>query len=236
MKYIIVGLGNFGSSLAQKLTALGNEVIAIDDSMEKVEHFKEKVTHTIRMDATDELAVSDLPFDETDIVLIAIGEDQGSNLMATALFKNLGAKRLISRAINPLHKKVLEAIGVDEIVHPESETAERWSNKLHLKNVIDSFELNDDFSIIEAQVPKKYVGKTIKELKIREEHDLLILTIIQREEKTTQIGEKEEVDKIEGIADPNVELEEKDILVIFGKNSSIDSFIGEKSSEENQDD
>lgn len=229
MKYIIVGLGNFGSSIAQKLTALGNEVIAIDDNMEKVDHFKEKVTHTIRMDATDELAVSDLPLEETDIVLIAIGEDQGSNLMATALFKNFGVKRLISRAINPLHKKVLEAIGVDEIVHPEAETAERWSNKLHLKNVIDSFELNQDFSIIEAQVPKKYVGKTIKELKVRKEYNLLILTTFQREERTTQIGEKEEVDKIEGIADPNKKLEEKDILVIFGENSDIDAFLGKKS-------
>lgn len=234
MKYIIVGLGNFGSSIAQKLTSLGNEVIAIDSDMEKVDYFKEKITHTIRMDATDELAVSDLPLDETDIVLITIGEEQGSNLMATALFKNFGVKRLISRAINPLHKKVLEAIGVDEIVHPEAETAERWYNKLHLKNVIDSFELNQDFSIIEAQVPKKYVGKTIKELKVREEHNLLILTIVQRKEKTTEIGEKEEVDKIEGIADPNVELKEEDILVIFGKNSDIDTFIDTNSSEDSQ--
>lgn len=233
MKYIIVGLGNFGASIAQILTALGNEVIAIDNDMEKVDYYKEKVSHTIRMDATDELAVSDLPLDETDVVLITIGEDQGSNLMATALFKNFGLKRLISRAINPLHKKVLEAIGVDEIVHPEAETAERWSNKLHLKNVIDSFELNEEFSIIEAEVPEKYVGKTIKELKVREEHNILILTTILKKEKTSEIGEKEEVDKIEGIADPNIELEKGNILVIFGKNSDIDAFIGKKSTEDN---
>jgi trk system potassium uptake protein TrkA len=63
-------------------------------------------------------------------------------------------KRLVSRAINPLHEKVLQAIGVDEIVHPEEETAERWAKKLCLVNVVDSFELSDDFSIIEATVPK----------------------------------------------------------------------------------
>ncbi|MFO7745591.1 MAG: TrkA family potassium uptake protein [Psychroflexus sp.] len=232
MKYIIVGLGNFGSSLAQKLTALGNEVIAIDDDINKVEYFKEKITHTIRMDATDENTVSGLPLKETDIVLIAIGEDQGANVMATALFKNLGAKELISRAINPLHEKVLQAIGIERIVHPEEETAERWSNKLHLKNVIDSFELNDDFSIIEAQVPKKYVGKTVKELQVRKEYNLLILTVFQKEERTTQVGEKEEVDKIEGIVDPNEKLKEKDYLVIFGKNSDIDAFIGKKSTQD----
>ena len=132
MKYIIVGLGNFGASLAQKLTALGNEVIGIDKKMSKVDAFKEKMSHTICMDATDEFTVSGLPLKETDMVIVAIGEDQGANIMTTALFKNLQVKRLISRAINPLHEKVLQAIGVDEIVHPEEETAERWAKKLCL--------------------------------------------------------------------------------------------------------
>lgn len=232
MKYIIVGLGNFGASLAQKLTALGNEVIAIDDDMTKVDHFKEKVTHTIRMDATDELTVTGLPLKETDIVIIAIGEDQGANVMATALFKNLGVNKLISRAINPLHEKVLQAIGVDKILRPEEETAERWSNKLHLKNVIDSFELNEEFSIIEAEVPEKYVGKTIKELDIRKKYNLLILTTIQKQEKNGKVGQTEQVNKISGIADPNVKLKEKDILVIFGKNSDIDDFIEIKSAKD----
>ncbi|MGA0829774.1 MAG: potassium channel family protein, partial [Flavobacteriaceae bacterium] len=119
MKYIIVGLGNFGASLGQKLTSQGNEVIGIDTSAAKVEAYREKITYTMEMDATDELAVSGLPLKSTDIVVIGIGEDQGANVMATALFKNLEVKRLISRSINPLHEKVLQAIGVDEIVRPE---------------------------------------------------------------------------------------------------------------------
>lgn len=232
MKYIIVGLGNFGSSLAQKLTALGNEVIAVDDDMDKVEHFKEKITHTIRMDATDEVTVSGLPLKDTDVVIIAIGEDQGANVMATALFKNLGVNKLISRAINPLHEKVLQAIGVEKIVHPEEETAERWSNKLHLKNVIDSFELNDEFSIIEAEVPEKYIGKSIKELNIRKKHNLLILTTIHKEKKDSNVGKTKMVNKIKGIVNPAEELKENDILVIFGKNSDIDKFIDKNSSED----
>lgn len=123
MKYLIVGLGTFGASLGAKLTAQGNEVIGIDKNMNRVDSFKEKFSHTIRMDATDEYTVSGLPLKDTDVIIIAIGEDQGANIMATALFKNLGVKRLISRSINPLHQKVLKAIGVDEIVHPEEETA-----------------------------------------------------------------------------------------------------------------
>lgn len=161
MKYIVVGLGNFGASLAEKLTAQGNEVIGIDTRMAKVDLYKERISHTICMDATDEFTVSGLPLKDTDVIVVAIGEDQGANVMATALFKNFQVKRLISRAINPLHEKVLHAIGVDEIVHPEEETAERWAKKLCLNNVIDSFELSDQYSIIEANVPKEYIGKVI---------------------------------------------------------------------------
>lgn len=127
MKFIIVGLGNFGASLAEKLTQQGNEVIGIDAKMEKVNSLKEKISHTICMDATSEETVRDLPLQNTDIVMICIGEDQGVNVMVTALFKNLKVKRLISRSINTLHENVLKAIGVDEIVRPEEETAERWA-------------------------------------------------------------------------------------------------------------
>ena len=125
MKYIIVGLGSFGSSLAIKLTQQGNEVIGIDINMHKVDALKESISHTICMDATDQFTVTGLPISDTDLVVVAIGENQGANMIVSALFKNLQAKRIISRSINPLHENVLQAIGVDEIVRPEEETAER---------------------------------------------------------------------------------------------------------------
>lgn len=79
------------------------------------------------MDATDEITVAGLPLKDTDIVIVAIGENQGVNVMVSALFKNFKVKRLISRSINLLHEKVLTAIGVDDIARPEQETAERWA-------------------------------------------------------------------------------------------------------------
>ena len=153
MKYLIIGLGNFGASLAEKLTMNGNEVIGVDNSMSKVDALKEKISHTICMDATDSHAMSGLPIKDTDIVIVAIGEDQGANIVVTALLKNAEVKRLISRAINPLHETILQALGVDEIVHPEEETAERWAKKLCLCGLVDSFELNKEYSIVEANVP-----------------------------------------------------------------------------------
>lgn len=228
MKYIIVGLGNFGSSLAQKLTAQGNEVIGLDTRMSKVDLFKEKISHTICMDATDEFTVSGLPLEDTDVVIVAIGEDQGANIMTTAVFKNKQVKRLISRAINPLHEKVLEAIGVDEIVHPEEETAERWAKKLCLNNVVDSFELSEDFSIIEAKVPREYIGKTIREVGFRRLFNLLVLTIMKKSEVQSLLGKSRTELKIKGIATPDQQLDESDILVLYGSNNDLEEFLKQK--------
>ncbi|KOF02321.1 potassium transporter TrkA [Roseivirga seohaensis subsp. aquiponti] len=228
MKYIIVGLGNFGASLAEKLTAQGNEVIGVDTSMSKVDSFKEKISHTICMDATDEFTVSGLPLKDTDIVIIAIGEDQGSNVMVTALFKNLEVKRLISRAINPLHEKVLKALGVDEIVHPEQETAERWAKKLCMNNVVDSYELGEDYSIIEANVPEEHIGQTIQEVRFRENFDLLVLTTIKPTKVKSVLGKSKIEQKVQGVASASLVLEKDDILVLYGANKDLRRFLKEK--------
>lgn len=107
MKFLIIGLGNFGVSLAEKLTMQGHEVIGVDKRMEKVAAYKEKITHTICLDATDENVFKTLPLRNTDVVIVAIGEDEGANIMVTALCKDAEVKRLISRAVNRLHEKVL---------------------------------------------------------------------------------------------------------------------------------
>jgi trk system potassium uptake protein len=227
MKYIIIGLGNFGASLAVKLTSQGNEVIGIDNSMAKVDSYKEKITHTICMDSTDEFTVSGLPLNETDVVIVAIGEDKGSNVMTTALFKNLQVKRLISRAIDPLHEKVLTAIGVDEIVHPEEETAERWAKKLCMENVVDSFELSDNYSIIEISIPKKYVGKSILEIQLRKNYNILALTTIKKTEVKSVVGKSRNEDRVQGVASPDTILEENDILVIYGENKDLKRFTNQ---------
>lgn len=225
MKFLIVGLGNFGASLAEKLTNQGNEVIGIDSSMVKVDALKEKISHTICMNATDEFTVSGLPLKDTDVVIVAIGEDQGANVMATALFKNLRVKRLISRAINPLHEMVLKALGVDEIVHPEEETAERWSKKLCLKGVVDSFELNNEFSLVEANIPLRYVGRKIEELNFRRKYNLLILTTIKKNEILGKLGTPIIEKEVQGVASGSLILEEGEIMVIFGSNNDIQRFL-----------
>ncbi len=225
MKYIIAGLGTFGSSLAQKLTAMGHEVIGIDSNMDRVDSYKEKISHTIQMDATDELTVAGLPLANTDIVIIAIGEDQGANILATATFKNLQVKRLISRAVNPLHEKVLKAIGVDEIVHPEEETADRWSKKLSLKHVIDSYELGDSFSIIESKVPEQYINKTVDEVDARRKYNIIILSVIKSKSAEELFSPNQLTSQASEIARPDQLLEQYDKLVLYGSNTKLAKFL-----------
>ncbi|MCT4559961.1 MAG: TrkA family potassium uptake protein [Crocinitomicaceae bacterium] len=228
MKYIVFGLGSFGASLAEKLTLKGHEVIGIDRSMDKVDFLKEKISHTICMDATDEFTTAGLPLEETDVVIVAIGEDQGANIMVTALLKNLKVKRLISRAINPLHEKVLQAIGVDEIVHPEEETAERWAKKLCLTGLVDSFELGKKYSIVEVKVKSELVGKTIREAAIRRTFNLLVLTTLKKQTGSGILANDEKVIQAQGVASPDLLLEDGDILVVFGANDDINKFLSTK--------
>ena len=226
MKYIIIGLGNFGAPWGEKLTAMGNEVIGVDNHQSKVENLKETLSHTICMDATDEFTMKGLPWKETDIVIVAIGEDQGANIMVTAMLKNLKVNRLISRAINPLHEKVLRAIGVDEIVHPEEETAERWSKKLCLSNVVDSFELNEEYSLIEAKVPKKFIGKTVGSIQWRETYNLQVVTLIKKKEVKSVLGKTRSVSEIQGVISDDWKLEENHIIVLYGNNEDLNAFLG----------
>jgi len=225
MKYIIAGLGSFGSSLGIALTSQGHEVIAIDSSMRKVETYKEVISHTICMDSTDEYTVNGLPIIDTDIVIVAIGEDQGANVMATALFKTLKAKHLISRSINPLHEKVLQAIGVDDIFHPEKESAKRWAKRLSLRYFVDSFSLTDTFSIVEISIPNALIGKTVAALQLEDKFNIKLLSTMRYEHYEDSFGRAQSKPNIQGLAEPEQVLQDNDVLVVYGANKHINQFL-----------
>lgn len=225
MKYIVLGLGSFGASLAMKLTEAGNEVIGVDFNMVKVDALKEKISHTISMDATDPFAVSGLPIKDTDVVIIAIGEDQGANIMATAAMRNLNVKRLISRAISPLHENVLHAMGIEEIVHPEEETAERWAKKLTLKGLVESFEINNDYSIVEVKVPDWCVGKTLGEVGFRRNYNLLVMTTLRITEEITRLGSMRKTVTVQEVASSSTVLQKGEIMVIYGDNRDLKKLL-----------
>lgn len=227
MKYIIIGLGNFGASLAEKLTSMGNEVIGVDNNLDKVEAIKEKITHAISLDATDFNAVSNLPLEDTDIVIVGIGEDKGANIMATALMRQLHVKRLISRAVAPLQEMVLEAMGVEEIIHPEEETAERWAKKLNLEGVVDSFEVTGEYSIVETEIPEEYDGMTLKEIELKKKFNIIVLTTIKYTEGKNEIGSAKQISDVQGVASGKTKLDFGDVMVLYGNNRDIKKLLKE---------
>ena len=227
MKFIVFGLGNFGKALAIRLTELGHEVIGVDENMSKVEHLKEQITHTVCMDCTDRDAVSSLPLRDSHAVIVAIGENESASLLATALLKQFDIKRIIGRVVSDLQKTVLEAMKIEEFIMPEEESAERLAVRLVNLNIVDSFKVSKDYSIIEAVVPKRYVGKTLIEANFTNEYKVLVLTTLKPTE-TEKRGIKSISNESTGIAKSTTLLNENDILVLFGKPKDINRMIEER--------
>lgn len=225
MKFIIIGLGNFGAWLGENLTTSGHEVIGVDLSMHKVDAMKDRITHVIRMDTTDIQALTTLPLKDSDAVIVAIGEDVGASIMTTALLKQLKVKRIIGRVISPLHETVISAIGIDEVVHPEQETAERWSKKLDLKGVVESFNITGNYHIIEIKTPLKYVEKTIGDCEIKEKYGLNIITILRSESKESIFGFEKTVKNAVGVVNGVTKIQGDDILVVFGHIRDLKQFM-----------
>ncbi|MGO1242800.1 MAG: potassium channel family protein [Sphingobacterium sp.] len=220
MKYIVLGLGHFGRSLAIHLTELGHEVIAVDKNLSLVEQLKDKITHTVCMDSTDREAMTSLPLKDSDAVIVAIGEDEGASLLSTALIKELQVKRIIGRVVSDLQKAVLQAMQIDEYIMPEEETAERLALRLDNIDIIDSFKISDRYSIIETKVPTRYVGMTLEEADLTNQFKVIVLTTVQN--ITTVVkGKNVESKEASGIAKRGTLLKEEDMLVLFGEMSDI---------------
>lgn len=221
MKVIVVGLGNFGKALAIQLSEMGHEVIGVDKAFEKVDQLKDQMSHTIALDATNPAAIHQLPIKDTDLAIVAIGEDEGASILTAAVLKTSGFRRIIARALSPTHDNVLEAMGIDEIVHPEQESADRLAKKLNLKIAIESFEIDRNFSIVEIKTPQEFVGKTILEVDPRRNHNVNIVTILRKNNRKNLLGIRTTEWNSIGVVTPDEMFLEDDILVVFGENPCI---------------
>lgn len=224
MRVAIFGLGNFGYSLALKLTDMGHEVIGVDLSMERVEIIRDDITQAICLDSTHERAISMLPLQDLDLAVVGIGEDEGASLLTTALLRKLGVARVVSRAISSIHETVLESMGVEEIVHPEQDSAEKLAQRISLRGLIDSFELSEDYSIAEIQIPERFINLTVGEVNFETDHRVSLVTVLRTETTTNILGRSSETKRVTGIALPNTRLLAQDILVLFGKKNDLNKF------------
>lgn len=232
MKVIVFGLGNFGMSLALSLTETGNEVIGIDKQMDKVNLVKDKISHVICMDSTNELAYEAVPLKDADKVVVAIGENEGAAIITTAIIKKLCDVKIISRALSPIHDTVLEAMGIYSIIHPEQDSADRLTKQINFKTTLENYQLDNNYTISEVKSKPEFHGKTLAELNDIDKYHLTLITIIRKHEKRNLIGKKTIVKETIGRPTPDTVLKECDILVVYGNNKDISFYCEDQEEQE----
>ena len=174
---LLIGLGRFGRGVAEKLNELHHQVLAVDKNEERVNEILPLVTDAQIGDATNETFLRSLGVDNFDVCIVTIGEDFQSSLETTSLLKELGAKKVVSRASREVHKKFLLRNGADDVVYPEGQLA-AWTAIRHTtEHVLDYIALDSEYAIYDLSVPADWHGKTVGGLDIRRKFNLNILAV-----------------------------------------------------------
>lgn len=176
-QYVVIGLGRFGTSIAETLYGLGNDVLVIDIDEERIQNIANNVTHAIQADATDELSLREVGVRNFDVAIVSIGADIQASIMATILLKELGIKLVVTKANNAMHAKVLKKLGADKVVFPEKDMGIRVAHGLVFSNILEYIELSPDYSLAEFLTPSGWHGKTLKELNVRSNYGINVMAI-----------------------------------------------------------
>lgn len=215
-KFAVIGLGQFGSAICKKLSEKGAEVIAIDIDEDKVDDIKDHVAYAVQLDSTDLRALQSQNIGEMDAVVVSIGQNFEGMLLTTVKLMELGVKRLIARAQGETQRKILEKLGVTEILSPEEEVGKNVAERLMNPSMLMCVQLPDNYEIVEIAAPKNIVGRSIADIGLLPKYRLNIVTLIERID-----GEPH----IKGVPMPDVVIQENDELVVFGLTKDVERFI-----------
>lgn len=220
-RFAVIGLGRFGLTLARALSNNGAEVVAIDTAREPVDEARELVTLSLRLDSTDEKALEAHDVDRMDAVIVGIGESFESKALTVATLKKMGVKRIICRAESDLRARILSAIGADEVIYPEEESALRLAQKLVAPNIVDYVELAEGHSLVQFEAPRAFHGKQIIELDLRRKYEVNLVAVKRRIPAKGPDGKVIYREKIMDVPRPTDVIEANDILVIVGGDDNI---------------
>ena len=208
-QFAVIGIGRFGESLINELCRLGYEVLAIDVNEERVNDAVRTATHAIQADAMDQDTMKKIGIRNFDVVVVAIGNNIQSNILTTIILKELGVKKVVAKAQNALHGKVLEKIGADYVIYPERDMAIKLARSLVSHNFLEQINLSPTYSIIELFAPRVFVSKTLNEIGLRRKMQVTILAIRRGEDIIVSPGPDEKIGR-------------DDILVVLGRNDNIE--------------
>ncbi len=220
--FTVVGLGAFGMKLSQIIAERGGKVIAIDSSEERVNLVKNHVTQAVIMDATDEEGYRRLSLEDSDVGVVAIGDNVEGSILATALLKKAGVRYLVARAINPLHRQVLTQIGADEVINIEEAMGEQLAVKLIAPQVLDLIPISENISMAEIYCPRDFVDKTLEEIDLRAKLRLNIVAIKRDNVEVDELGNPHSKDELI-FPEAKLQLKANDILMVVGFNDDINT-------------
>lgn len=175
--YVVIGLGRFGTAVATELCRLGHEVLAIDESEDRIQNIADQVTHAVAGDARDPAVLRALGVRNYDCAIVAAADDVGSSALVTMNLKEMGVQKVICKAQSMVHWKVLEKIGADMVVFPEYEMGMKLAQNLSSSNVLNFIELSEDYGIVELAAPKSWQGHSIRDLNVRAKYKVNIIAI-----------------------------------------------------------
>lgn len=222
MKYIIIGLGNYGYRLAADLSGLGCEVIGVDVNDSKVEAIKNNVATAFTIDATDEQALSVLPLNSVDIVMVTIGENFGASVRVVALLKKLKVAHIYARAIDEVHRSVLEAFNLDRILTPEVDAAQQLIQQLEFAKVaVVSYPIENDYYVIKFALPERFIGFSYNELMWDQEFNIKIIGVIRGKSMENCLGIQITETDVTNTVSEDDEIKENDILVCYGRQTDF---------------
>lgn len=224
MKFIVIGLGNYGRVLAEELTMLDHEVIGADNDGNKVEAIKDKIATAFLLDATDVQSLSVLPLKSVDMVIVAIGENFGASVRVVAMLKKMEVKHIYARAIDEVHQAILEAFNIDRILTPEEDAARNLVETLDFGTQVESFQVDRDYYVVSFCVPKKFIGYHINGLNLDNEFHIKLIALKRNEYVQNCIGIEFIDKKVKNELPGDALIIEDDILVCYGKYSDFQLF------------
>jgi len=219
----VIGLGNFGSTVAKELTEKGGQVIAVDQDKDKVEDIKESVSYAVALDTTDETALRTIGIENVDVAVVCIGEDIEAALLTTLLLKKMGIKKIWARAISPLQREILKTMEVDNVINLEEEMGRIVARSLVTTRITKRIPLTPVHSLAEIEVPRSFIDKSVGQIEVRKKYGVNIVAIRRKVPKITDYGERLLEDSIEDVSSPDKVMEEGDVLVVVGTDENIEA-------------
>ncbi len=210
-QFVVLGLGSFGASVAVTLQKLGCDVVAVDQDMELVTDIAEKVTYAMQADIENPKLLESLGSKNFDGMVVASSENLEGSILATLAAKEMGIPYILCKAHDERHARVLRKIGADAVVFPEEEMGRKIAKNLVSANLADWIELSPDYSIVETAIPKRWIGKTLKELDVRRTYEVNVAGLKEEEEGRVEIT-----------PDPDLPLKEGMILMLIGANEALE--------------